>query len=166
MAAREEVRVLEGMLAKVKERYPELWAHAVRDFTRTREVDWNDSSVSQFFMGWLVYDYVFPGGKPFLGLAKEGVSLDGREEDMVRRLEGGVVGFFDVLGREQGVVRVRDVLTRETYAVATIDLASWESKVIRARLVKNYDEERFFFGGIEAWDEEDVEEVRELAGED
>ena len=143
-----ETDIITRLVKKVFERYEEIKLFAFEEFEEYFDFQYEKSVFSQFFLGWLIFEFQYIGGKRLLPLIKESFSLSEKEKDMIRRLEDGVVGEFSVLEQKDNTIKVQDEITKKTYIVHTIDLPKIRSNTIYAKLVKNFNENYFFFGGI------------------
>ena len=134
------------------------------EFFEETGIEITNPTNTQYFIGWLIYHFVFPGGKNFIPYVKETIVLDEEEKDMIQRLENGILGTFEVL--EWGnIVKVKDLLTQKEYAVSVIDMKNPNCKIITAQLVKSLDNNYFFFGGIGGYPKTKEEEIQKYVEE-
>lgn len=158
---RKEVLVVENLVYKVSQRFPGLFPLAKNEYLEKTGMELSTPSQTQYFIGWMFLDYMLPGGKRLIPLIRQTIDLAADEQSFLQALDDAVVGFFEIL-RWGKTVKVKDLMTGLEYKVYIDDMQRPSVTFISARLVKRFDGEYFFFGGILCLREEDKEDVEKV----
>ena len=104
-----EVEVIEGIINKISERFPNLLVLLSEDFSLEFGLDiLENKHLGQIFYSWLFSECELSGGKKFISLCKEFLELNEDEKIILKNIEEGIKGVFEVLKIGNDSVLVRD----------------------------------------------------------
>ena len=143
-----EAEILVELICKLEKEYPDLILEAKEEFIE-KEIS-EKEHLSQFFYGWFFSIFTISDGKNMPCLARESINLDDNEKQLLNNIQHGIIGLFRILRIKNKTFHLEDLLTKKEYYVKTRDLEHdlKAGHFIEANLVKNFDHELFFFGGL------------------
>jgi len=160
---KEETKIIHKIMKKLESRFPNLLKVAREEFIgfNGKEILKN-KHLGQFFYGWFLTEFSLKDGKRMICLAEEILNLSGKEKLILNNIKKEVPGFFKVLKIENKDFYLLDLLTNKKYLVKTIDLEPTleENQIIEASLIKNFEDNYFFFGGIHLRDSSTEESIK------
>ncbi|MCH8519870.1 MAG: hypothetical protein LAT82_03900 [Nanoarchaeota archaeon] len=145
----EEIRILENITKKLEGKFTNLLFTAFEEY----EIEWKyelTEETSHHFIGWFFCEFVLLDGKMLPQLVKESIELEDKEKKLIENISNAILGYFEIVSQDSNVIKVKDILTQNEYEVFIIDL-DYQFKsndVIEAKLVKNFNDKLFFFGGF------------------
>lgn len=143
----EEIEIIGNVLKKIEEKYPNILLYAYSEFSD----DFAEAKgmIEEYFLGWIFCDYVLFSGKRLQDLIRESIETTNKEQEILKNISNIVTGYFEVLSQTSHELKLKDLLTENEYIVEIMDLGYKfkEEEIIEARLVKNFRNKLFLFGG-------------------
>jgi len=146
-----EVRVIEKIQEKLNKKFPNLIELARDEFLEFAGEEIREHPrISQLFYGWFFGSFCLYDGKTIPILCKESLTLTEEEKTFLDNIKNAICGFFEVVKVGGNKVLIKDLMTNKEYSVHFIDLDYdfKEKDIIEANLVKNFENNYFFFGGF------------------
>ncbi|MBU2639615.1 MAG: hypothetical protein KKG75_02805 [Nanoarchaeota archaeon] len=150
MKPRKEVKVIENIQNKLKEKFPNILEVAKEEFFDFHKTTDKAKHLGQVFYGWFFVSFGLYDGKKMPELCFEILDLNNDEKKLLKNIMHGISGFFEVVNFNKNEIILKDLLTKKEYTIKIVDLDYKLRKgdVLDAYLVKNLDDDYFFFGGF------------------
>lgn len=150
------------IIKKVFLKYKYLKEISKIDFIESTRIKVTNSTEAQFYLGWLMTDFILPGEKTFLSFIRETIKLTKDEITIIKNIENAIIGYFEIISWTKNELRVKDLLTKKPYSISIIDLEKQNLKIIKAKLVKTFDNKYFLFGGIQGFNKKQEKAIFEM----
>ena len=164
MSERKETLIIGQIIKKVFSKFNNLNKITTEEFFEECGIEIQTPSETQYYISWLFYEFIFPGGKSFISLIKESIVINKDEKDMINRIENGITGLFEIKQWGKEII-IKDLLTKKEYPVSVLDMIKPNSNLIKANLVKNFNDNYFFFGGIECFMKDEEKKIKQMIKE-
>ena len=151
MRKSKEPEIFFSIMQRIKEEFPILIEEAKEEFIEYYGDDiLKTGHFGQYFYGWFFSVFTIDDGKNMITLAKQYLRLNDDEKKLLENVQNSIPGYFKILNIKNNDFYLEDILTKKDYWVKTIDLDHnlFAGNIIKADLVKNLDNDFFFFGGF------------------